>query len=261
MINKQREYKLNLKIQNFKMNEIILKKGDYSDQIFLIRKGEIALFKNEEIPFAIYKSGDIIGAADFIMEKPSRYSVKAISDAKIAIINPRFFGQIYDNDQLNIIRPVLQNLAEKIRTYEQMLDNLGKLDDEFSQEVGRSKSRIKFRAISKRAKRMLNNSQIVIDKFPFRVGRYTVRRVDMLFHKNDLRLLDNPPYKISRSHFSITKKDENYYFVDRGSNLGSIVNGKQIGGFESKSKIKLKQGVNKILFGSKRDKIEFEILV
>ena len=98
-----------------------------------------------------------------------------------------------------------------------------------------------------------------INKFPFKVGRFTKRRADMLFHKNDLNLLDIPPYSISRSHFSITKKNGDYFFTDRGSKLGTIVNGKRIGDSHHRSKIVLDQSNNQILFGNESDKLEFSI--
>ena len=100
-----------------------------------------------------------------------------------------------------------------------------------------------------------------ITKFPFKVGRFTKRRADMLFHKNDLNLLDLAPYSISRSHFSITKKNGNYFFTDRGSKLGTIVNGKRIGDSHHRSKIILARPKNQIFFGHRSDKLEFSIEV
>ena len=121
---------------------------------------------------------------------------------------------------------------------------------------------MKLHAETKKAKEILNNLDFVkIEKLPFYVGRFSRRRTDLLFHKNDLSLLETPPYSISRSHFAIRKKKDGYFFIDRGSKLGTLVNNKRIGGRENKSKILLKEGENEIVFGNKSHKSIFKLII
>ena len=250
---------MHLKTKHFKKDEVIVKKGDYSENIYIIKKGKVALFKKDDNAYAYLKSGDIFGTVDFILEKISRYSAMALTEVEIEVVDPRILGQINECDKSNIIIPILQSMAEEIRIYEQKVDDG---DNSIYRSDYSSNNGIKviLRPETKKAKQLLNNLESVeINKFPFKVGRFTKRRADMLFHKNDLNLLDLSPYSISRSHFSITKKNGKYFFTDRGSKLGTIVNGKRIGDSHHRSKIILDRSNNQILFGNRSDKLEFSI--
>ena len=103
---------------------------------------------------------------------------------------------------------------------------------------------------------------IVIDKFPFKVGRYSNKLSDSFFHKNDLYLVEQEPYVLSPSHFSITHENDQYYFNDR-SNIGGIVNGKKVGGLadESIRKVELKEGENLLYLGKEHYNILFKIVI
>ena len=153
----------------------------------------------------------------------------------------------------------MQNMAEEIRRYEQKVEDGDNsiYQSDYTSKIG---EKVILRPETRKAKQLLNNLESVeINKFPFKVGRFTKRRADMLFHKNDLNLLDLVPYSISRSHFSITKKNGNFFFTDRGSRLGTVVNGKRIGDTNHRSKKILDQSKNQILFGNRSDKLEFSI--
>ena len=250
---------MNIETKRFKKDELIVKKGGYSEHIFIIKKGEVALSRKNDNAYAYLKSGDMFGTVDFILEKVSRYSAMALTEVEIEVVDPRILGQINDCDKSNIIKPILQSMAEEIRIYEQKVED-GDNSIYRSDYTSNNGEKVILRPETKKAKQLLNNLESVeINKFPFKVGRFTKRRADLLFHKSDLSLLDVPPYSISRSHFSIIKKGGEYFFIDRGSKLGTIVNGKRIGGSHHRSKIVLDQSNNQILFGHKSDKLEFSI--
>ena len=252
---------MDLKTKSFKKDELIVKKGGFSKNIFIIKKGEVALSRKNDQVYAYLKPGDIFGTVDFFLEKASRYSAIALTEVEIEVVDPKIIGQINDCDKSNIIKPILQNMAEEIRIYEQKVED-GDNSVYRSDYTSNIEVKVILRPETKKAKQLLNNLEFLeINKFPFKVGRFTKRRADMLFHKNDLNLLDIPPYSISRSHFSITKKDGDYFFADRGSKLGTIVNGKRIGDSHHRSKIMLDRSNNQIIFGNKSDKLEFSIEV
>lgn len=250
---------MDLKTKCFKKDELIVRKGDYSENIYIIKKGKVALFKKDDYAFAHLDPGDIFGTVDFILEKASRFSAIALTEVEIEVVDPRILGQINDCDKSNIIKPILQSMAEEIRHYEQKLEESNSLTYRPGHTLSDDMNVI-IRPETKKAKQLLNNLESVeINKFPFKVGRFTKRRADMLFHKNELNLLDIPPYSISRSHFSITKKNGNYFFTDRGSKLGTIVNGKRVGDHNHRSKLILDRPKNQIIFGNRGDKLEFSI--
>jgi len=85
----------------------------------------------------------------------------------------------------------------------------------------------------------------------------------MLFHANELFLFDQPPYSISRSHCAIVAVMNEVYFVDRGSTLGSVVNGFRIGGLpNAPKKIQLKMGENEVFLGeADKNAYTFTVLI
>jgi len=250
---------MNLTTKSFKKDELIVKKGDYSEQIYIIKKGKVALYRNSENAFANLEVGDIFGTVDFILEKTSRYTAQALTEVEIEVVDPRIFNKCYNCDRSNVIKPILQSMAEEIRFYEQKFKDTDNFAIQ-SENTSNDSEKVILRPETTKAKKLMNNLKYIeINKFPFKVGRFTKRSADMLFHKNDLNLLDSPPYSISRSHFSIVKKNGNYYFTDRGSKIGTIVNGNRISDSHKRTKIILDQSKNMISFGYEGDKLEFSL--
>ncbi len=71
---------------------------------------------------------------------------------------------------------------------------------------------------------------MVVNKFPFKVGRLGSRPSSDVLSSNDLYLQDDQPYNVSRNHFSINIVNGNVCVMDRGSTMGTIVNAKKIDG-------------------------------
>jgi pSer/pThr/pTyr-binding forkhead associated (FHA) protein len=95
-----------------------------------------------------------------------------------------------------------------------------------------------------------NGKSTTITKLPFRIGRaYFDTGVNSLA-RNEFSIEDHAPYQLSRSHCEIDF--DNGYFVlrDRGSKLGTFVNGEQISVDSGKISAVLQQGENEITFGT-----------
>lgn len=101
-----------------------------------------------------------------------------------------------------------------------------------------------------------------IEKFPFRIGRggegeNGSRR--SVFSANDFLIADHEPYQISRSHCSIEREGDHFFVRDRGSTLGTIVNGTPIGVQHSCLTVDLHAGQNTLVLGSARSPYQFKI--
>ena len=112
--------------------------------------------------------------------------------------------------------------------------------------------------VTRRAKRAIEHrGHIEIDEFPFRVGRESrigcrwgrftgleCRHEDSL-PNNDLYLLSkgkNAKY-VSREHFQIEKREDGIFeLVDRGSTLGTTVEGKHLTGNHAEQRAALQNG-------------------
>ena len=91
----------------------------------------------------------------------------------------------------------------------------------------------------------------VLPKLPFRIGRVSDAKEMEALDLNDLWIIDAKPYQVSRNHLSIDQWETGRYVVrDRGSFLGTVVNGQQIGGKSKSRMAELKTGDNTLAVGS-----------
>lgn len=101
-----------------------------------------------------------------------------------------------------------------------------------------------------------------ITHFPFKAGRLSKRKLDNFLKNNDYYFKDELPFSFSRSHFSIVEHDGKYFFQDRGSRFGSIVNNIEVGGNEYNIReVRLHRGENSVIFGRSAKDLAFTILV
>jgi flagellar biosynthesis protein FlhG len=101
-----------------------------------------------------------------------------------------------------------------------------------------------------------------ITTLPFNVGRMSKGIFGNILKKNDFYFAEEPPYSISREHFSITEHAGQFYFKDRGSKLGTIVNQVHVGGKEYRvSEAPLHMGRNSIMIGHPSTGLWFTILL
>jgi cellulose biosynthesis protein BcsQ len=81
-----------------------------------------------------------------------------------------------------------------------------------------------LRGLTPQAHRTLAESVVEIRKFPFRIGRNDP------FSENDLTIPDHSPRQVSRRHLELIERDGRIGVVDRGSQLGTLVDGTPLGG-------------------------------
>ena len=100
----------------------------------------------------------------------------------------------------------------------------------------------------------LDDGEMEINKFPFKVGREQSSGGLDCFFDNDLYLKDSQPLNVSRNHFSVDMVREEVVVVDRGSRLGTIVNGKK-----TKERYILKKSINEITVGMRNSPFVFKL--
>lgn len=109
--------------------------------------------------------------------------------------------------------------------------------------------------------KVVPKSGIEIRTFPFRVGRASEHESDAPLAINDLGLEDDGPYTVSRTHFSIDQLGGQVVIQDRGSYLGTIVNGRVIGGHQRDGETVLDEGDNEVIVGRQRSPYRFKVIV
>ena len=96
---------------------------------------------------------------------------------------------------------------------------------------------------------------------PFRVGRLPVAGEAQPIEVNDLQLSDMTPFNVSRDHFAIERAPDGVQVRDRGSYVGTIVNGVQIGRHHHVAAVPLAVGDNEVVAGSPRSPFRFRVVV
>jgi hypothetical protein len=96
---------------------------------------------------------------------------------------------------------------------------------------------------------------------PFRVGRLPVAGEAQPIEMNDLQLSDTTPFNVSRDHFAIERVPDGVQVRDRGSYVGTIVNGVRIGGHHRVATVPLAVGENEVVVGSPMSPFRFRVVV
>jgi len=112
-------------------------------------------------------------------------------------------------------------------------------------------------ALTPEAEAAMGTPELVLKRFPFRIGRESRvalvdgamkvterRRQDLSTASNDLYLIDRGrPLNVSRQHLQIERGDDGVYkVVDCGSACGTLVGHKQIGGHDQGGESILQHG-------------------
>jgi len=118
---------------------------------------------------------------------------------------------------------------------------------------------VRISGITDKAKEILNKKEHIIKIFPFKIGRKSSKYCDKMFLDSVFFIEDVIPYNVSRNHLLINYYENQYYILDCGSSLGTIVNGEQIGEETSKFKSILNKGENILIIGSEKSPHQFKI--
>ena len=96
---------------------------------------------------------------------------------------------------------------------------------------------------------------------PFIVGRGPVAGEGPPRLQPDLKLDDTGPFRLSRNHFMIEKRDACYYVHDLCSTLGTIVNGEPIGNHFRGDDAPLQAGENEVIAGGVDSPFVFSVFI
>ena len=100
-----------------------------------------------------------------------------------------------------------------------------------------------------------------LGNLPFIVGRGPVAGEGRPPLPPDLKLDDTVPFRLSRNHFMIEKRDGNYYVRDLCSTLGTIVNGEPIGDHFRGDDAALRAGENEVIAGGVDSPFVFSVFI
>ena len=241
----------------YRKGDWVIRQGDGGEDIFILQAGKAEMIKYDRDGNAYHTAflapGEAFGEMAFIMEEPRDMSVRALTDLDVEIVTPRVFADLYDLDEIGrLIRPIIQAFAERLRASYSKVSAIEAKEKIVEPEAGQGpdKTLVTIAPKTPQALDAMGSAERAVESLPFYIGRYSQRRSDNLFHANALLLYDQIPFTVSRSHCAIVATPKGVFFVDRGSTLGSRVNGVRVGGdrFSPKTAV-LQAGENEVVLG------------
>ena len=253
---------------HFSEGQVLFRDGDPADSVFRLISGAVDILREldgEPILLGTVGAGQFIGEMGVVENRPRSATARAVSKVEVEILTPsEFFDQIASSPRA--ARELIQRLSQRLREADDRI-----IDDERrsgralvnwhntdSQTAGASVNNAYLAAKNPWLQRHLHTPLGLGDQ-PFVVGREPVAEEGLPPLQPDLQLEDTPPFRLSRNHFIIEKRDGSYHVRDLRSTLGTIVNGEPIGNHFRADDMPLQTGENEVIAGGMDSPFVFSV--
>lgn len=264
-----------MKTEQFEAGSRIFAQGDYCEDAYRIVDGRVEISMNEgraKVILATLGKGEIFGEMGMIERLPRSATARALDNLTVEVITEEAFNEslVSGGDilvpYLTTIFERLRVTNERLRTAHEQLDTLR--SPAFPANV-KSRGPVVLNAgnlviepDSEETRRQSALKKQTLTSFPFTIGR----RADLaacvdVFSKIRLLVGDRMPFRVSRSHCAIEHVKGAYFIQDRGSKLGSIVNGIPIGPAAKDDRVRLRTGRNTLVLGPANSEMRFILTV
>lgn len=279
--------------KEFAAGDIFFRPGDAGDRAYLIQTGQVEILQGAAEPYSrvgLMMPGDVFGEMALIEERPRLLTARAVTAGSATTLTRDEFETLLTLDPKHT-RHYLRSLFERLRTLTARLGNEvdcvpfaptavtpatpAPVAEYISAEVPSTKGPVDFPAdfgtpsdwvvtihpLTRKAAKTLPDEGLKISRFPLRIGRVADAKEKESFDLNDLWLIDDKPYNISRNHCEIAVNREGLIVRDRGSHLGCIVNDQLIGGSAVMGYARLEPGDNVVILGAPMSPYQFRVTV
>jgi CRP/FNR family transcriptional regulator, cyclic AMP receptor protein len=250
----------------FTEGQVLFREGDPADSVFRLLSGAVDILREldgDPILLGTVAAGQFIGEMGVVENRPRNATARAAGKVEVEILTPtEFFDQIAGSPQA--VRELIQRLSRRLREADDRIVNderrsgrthgIRKADDR--QAAVESYLAAKNPWLQRQLSAPLGLSDL-----PFVVGRGPVAREGLPLLQPDLKLADGAPFRLSRNHFMIDKRDGSYYVRDLRSTLGTIVNGEPIGDHFRGDEAPLRAGENEVIAGGVESPFVFSVFI
>ncbi len=262
---------------------VFFRQGDTSQEVYHILSGAVDISlatPNGPVSLANLGPGDVFGEMAMIDERPRSATAIAAVPSEVELLSPEDFESIVLNEPARL-RPYLASFFERLRNANSRLElalRPPKPGPTVPAGPGRPTTvpppgsaafptptpsaaiRATIRPANPEAAARCPAPEIVVDRFPFRIGRASASPHGVVA-ANNLSLRDQPPFHISRSHCSIDLEGGRVLVRDRASTLGTIVNGEAVGMDAGVLDAPLHPGDNELVLGENESPFRFIVSV
>jgi len=225
-------------LRHFEPGEVIITENDVGETAYIIQQGKVQVTKQldgKQVRLGDVSVGETFGEMSMIDDKPRSATVTALEQTIVREIHRDGFFESLQTDPeiaVSILKVLFERLREshvKILQLQQAAPDACKhISDGVCATPDRSGPPVFMEGLTPIASNSLPETPFPIRTFPFLIGR---KSRDPLSY-NDLRIADSVPLQISRHHMEFLKIGDRIGVSDRGSHLGSIVDGRLLGGDE-----------------------------
>ena len=259
--------------------DVLFREGEEGSEAFRILEGriEISIYVTGQgdIPLGHLVPGDIFGEMALLDDKPRSATARALEPTRLHVMNVEEFNDLFLSDP-SALAPFLSSFFERLRNTNELLrrelESRKVTPKEVHQLLEQGASAGHHEAIhplpkitltpgSKETRKAGAPETLVLDRLPFRIGRRQGGEGADILSANDLALRDQYPYQISRNHCAIERIGSELVVRDRGSTLGTILNGQSIGTESEHMVLPLQPGANKLVLGGDDSSFQFNVQV
>jgi CRP/FNR family transcriptional regulator, cyclic AMP receptor protein len=255
---------------HFAEGQVLFREGDPADSVFRVLSGVVDILRElggEPILLGTVGAGQLIGEMGVVEDRPRSATARAASEVEVEILRPtEFLDQITSTPRAS--RELIQRLSQRLREADDRIVE----DERRSGGAQRNREETETQTavaltdnVYLAAKNGWLQSQfhtpVGLRELPFVVGREPVAGEGLPRLPADLRLDDTAPFRLSRNHFMIEKRNGGYHVRDLCSTLGTIVNGEPIGNHFRTDDARLRVGENEVIAGGMDSPFVFSVFV
>lgn len=258
-------------IRRFARGTVIIRQNEPADGAYIVLSGRVAVYKEagrRRETLAILGRGEVFGEMALVLEKPQPAGVVALEDTVARHVPAEVFCRLISGGP-SPLAPLMRALFERLRTMDSKpalalaRPAAAQADARSAVEPGFSVNLVGMTAEAEEAL-ACDGGVLRITTFPFRIGRKAGGGLlrSILTH-NDLSIPDSEPFQVSRNHCAINRiaGGSRFFVADRGSSLGTILNGRCLGGTLEACQAECLPGRNELILGGKESPYRFQFVI
>lgn len=269
--------------ETFDPGHVFFRPGDPGDRAYLLHEGRVEVVggpPDAPTRVGLFEAGEVFGEMALIEERPRALTARAVTAGRATPMTRDEFEHLLTHDPART-RQYLRSLFERLRSLTGRLAGdielvttespaLSATTGEFALAgpvelpggVGKPAGwAVVVHPLTRKAAETLPDEGLLATRFPLRIGRAAGPGEREAFDLNDLWLLDDVPYNISRNHCEIDVGRDGPLVRDRGSHLGCVVNDEPIGGRAVMGYARLHPGENVLVVGPRMSPYQFRVTV
>ncbi|MEM7146230.1 MAG: cyclic nucleotide-binding domain-containing protein [Verrucomicrobiota bacterium] len=263
----------------FQSGDVIFNEGDESREAYYIASGNVDIsIRTPTGPRVLGRlgKGEIFGEMGMVADRPRSATATAVGETKLESFDEAVFED-YILSKPDRVKVFMATLFERLRTTDALLQAelqkhgggpgeaptvevdaltapepvVGEAEAAPpAEETVATDAAVSLRSLYEETGFAGEAISVEVDTFPYRIGRAFDDQGVALFAHNNLSVTDKMPYHVSRNHCEIGRDGDSLFVRDRGSSLGTLVNGEEIGMRTGKLTARLVPGENDLVMGT-----------